>query len=49
MKGMALLKLFGVPHRFEPGDIRKTPKAKILWLVDDGKTVPDPSFIQQHL
>jgi glutathione S-transferase len=49
MKGMALLKLSRVSHRFEPGDIRKAPKGTIPWLVDDGKTVPDTTFIQQHL
>lgn len=49
MKGMALLKLSGIPHRFEPGDIRKAPKAKIPWLVDYGKTIPDTTFIQKHL
>jgi glutathione S-transferase len=49
MKGMALLKLSGVPHRFEPGDIRKAPKGKIPWLEDGGKVIPDTTFIQQHL
>jgi hypothetical protein len=49
MKGMALLKLSRVSHRFEPGDIRKAPKGTIPWLVDDGKTVPDTTFIQQPL
>jgi len=49
MKGMALLKLSGLPHRFEPGDIRKAPKGKMPLLEDEGKTIPDTTFFQRHL
>lgn len=49
MKAMALLKMSGLPHTFEPGDPRKGPKQKIPWLIDGDRVIADSTFIQRHL
>lgn len=49
MKAMILLKMAGLDYEFEPGDPRKGPKGKTPWIVDDGKTVADTTFIRLHL
>lgn len=49
MKGMALLKMSGLAHRFEPGDPRKAPKAKIPYITDDGVEIGDSTLFRFHL
>lgn len=49
MKGMALLKMSGLRHRFEAGDPRKAPKQKIPYITDSNKKVGDTTLIRFHL
>lgn len=49
MKGMALLKMSGLEHRFEPGDPRKAPKQKIPYITDKGSQIGDSTLFQIHI
>lgn len=44
-----LLKMAGVPYRFEKANFRKAPKGKIPYIEDGGPLLGDSSFIRQHL
>ena len=44
-----LLKMAGVPYRFEKADFRKAPKGKIPYIDDGGPLLGDSGFIRQHL
>ena len=49
MKAMALLKMSGLEFETEAGDVRKAPKGKIPWCIDNGVNVPDTTFMRFHL
>lgn len=49
MKAMILLKMAGQPYTFKFCDPRRAPKRKGPFIVDDGVTVPDTTFIRWHL
>ncbi len=49
MKGMNLLKMSGLAHRFEPGDPRKAPKQKNPYITDGGRVVGDSSLFRFYL
>lgn len=49
VKAMVLLKMSGLDFECVPGDVRKAPKEKLPYLVDDGKTIADSTFIRWHL
>lgn len=49
MKGMALLKMSGLEHRFEPGDPRKAPKQKNPYITDNGQVIGDTTLFGSHL
>ncbi len=48
-KAHLLLRLAGLPYETVTGDLRKAPKGKLPILVDDGKMIPDSSFIRFHI
>jgi glutathione S-transferase len=48
-KAMVLLKMTGQPFEHKRGDLRRAPKGKIPYIVDDGVTVADTTFIRAHL
>lgn len=49
MKGMALLKMSGLEHRFEAGDPRNAPKQKIPYITDNGTRIGDTTLFQSYL
>jgi glutathione S-transferase len=49
MKAEMLLKLSALEYRMDTGGFRKAPKGKLPYIVDDGVTVADSSFIRAHL
>ncbi|MEM7748504.1 MAG: glutathione S-transferase C-terminal domain-containing protein [Pseudomonadota bacterium] len=49
IKAMVLLKMSGLDFECIPGDVRKAPKLKMPYLVDDGKTIADSTFVRWHL
>ena len=49
MKVMVLLKMAGQDYKLADGDPRKAPKGKTPWIVDEGESVPDSTFIRLHL
>ncbi len=49
MKAMILLKMAGLDYETAICDPRKAPKKKGPYLVDDGDTVPDTTFIRWHI
>jgi glutathione S-transferase len=48
-KAMVLLKMAGQPFEHKRGDLRRAPKGKIPYIVDEGVTVADTTFIRAHL
>lgn len=49
MKAMILLKMAGLAYETGQCDPRKAPKKKGPFLVDDGDTIPDSTFIRCHI
>ncbi|MEM8690149.1 MAG: glutathione S-transferase C-terminal domain-containing protein [Pseudomonadota bacterium] len=49
IKTLMLLKLSGLDHRVEVGDVRKAPKTKLPFISDNGKQIADSTFIKMHL
>lgn len=49
IKAMVLLKMSGLDFECVPGDVRKAPKLKMPYLIDNGKTIADSTFIRWHL
>lgn len=50
MKVEAYLRMTGLPYQFARGaDIRKAPKGKFPVIEDNGKIIPDSSFIVEYL
>lgn len=49
MKAMILMKMANLPYEFRLCDPRKAPKGKGPFIVDEGATVPDTTFIRWHL
>jgi glutathione S-transferase len=49
IKAEVLLKMSGQPFERIEGDVRKAPKGKLPFIVDDGKVVADSTFIRWHL
>jgi glutathione S-transferase len=48
-KTETLLRLAGLPHRTELGNLRKAPKGKIPYIEDDGDLIGDSTLIRWHL
>lgn len=48
-KVIILLKMAGLPFERRPADRRRAPKGKIPYIVDDGVTVSDSTFIRAHI
>ncbi|MGE3529306.1 MAG: glutathione S-transferase family protein [Methyloceanibacter sp.] len=48
-KAELLLKMAGVPYKTETGGMGRAPKGKLPYIVDDGETVADSTFIRWHL
>jgi hypothetical protein len=44
-----LLKMSGQPYKAEIGGLRRAPKGKLPYIVDDGVTIADSTFIRWHL
>ncbi|MGE0751152.1 MAG: glutathione S-transferase family protein [Variibacter sp.] len=44
-----LLKMSGQPYKAEIGGLRRAPKGKLPYVVDDGVTIADSTFIRWHL
>ena len=44
-----LLKMAGVPYRFEKANFRKAPKGKIPYIEDGGPLLGDSAFIRKHI
>lgn len=49
VKAEVLLKLAGEPYQKLRADPRKGPKGKMPWIDDNGRIVPDSTFIRFHL
>lgn len=49
MKAMILLKMAGLDYDTAICDPRKAPKKKGPYLVDDGESIPDSTFIRWHI
>jgi glutathione S-transferase len=48
-KAEVLLKMAGLPYAVETGGFRKAPKGKLPYIVDDGETICDSTFIRWHI
>jgi glutathione S-transferase len=48
-KAELLLKIAGLPYAVDTGSLRKAPKGKLPYIVDNGETVADSTFIRWHL
>jgi glutathione S-transferase len=48
-KAEVLLKMAGQPYAVDTGGFNKAPKGKLPYLVDDGETIADSTFIRWHL
>lgn len=48
-KAEVLLKMSGVPFEKKTLGLRKAPKGKLPYIVDDGETIADSTFIRRHL
>jgi glutathione S-transferase len=49
MKAELLLKMAGLPYKADTGGMRKAPKGKLPYIVDDGEAVGDSTFIRWHI
>ena len=48
-KAIMLLEMAGLPFERKRAGLRGAPKGKIPYIVDDGVTVPDSTFIRAHI
>jgi glutathione S-transferase len=48
-KAEVLLKMAGLPYKTDTGGFNKAPKGKLPYIVDDGDTIADSTFIRWHL
>jgi glutathione S-transferase len=48
-KAEVLLKMAGLPYVVDTGGFNKAPKGKLPYIVDDGETIADSTFIRWHL
>lgn len=48
-KAEVLLKMAGQPYAVDTGGFNKAPKGKLPYIVDDGETIADSTFIRWHL
>jgi glutathione S-transferase len=48
-KAEVLLKMAGVAYAVETGGLSKAPKGKLPYIVDEGETIADSTFIRWHL
>ncbi len=44
-----LLKMAGLPYEVDTGGLKKAPKGKLPYIVDDGQIVADSPLIRWHL
>ncbi len=49
LKAMLLLKFAGLPYAAARGSFGKAPKGKLPYIVDDGETIADSTFIRFHI
>ncbi|MEQ1611411.1 MAG: glutathione S-transferase family protein [Hyphomicrobiaceae bacterium] len=49
VKAHMLLKLAGLDYTFVRGDMRKSPKGKLPYIVDNGTVVADTTLIRMHI
>lgn len=49
VKAHALLRFAGLPYEAVQGNVLKAPKGKLPFIVDDGETVADSTFIRLHI
>jgi glutathione S-transferase len=48
-KAEVLLKMAGLPYKTDTGGFNKAPKGKLPYVMDDGDTIADSTFIRWHL
>jgi glutathione S-transferase len=48
-KAEVLLKMAGLPYKTDTGGFNKAPKGKLPYIIDDGDTIADSTFIRWHL
>src|SRR5688572_9694004 len=48
-KAEVLLKMAGLAYAVETGGLGKAPKGKLPYIVDEGETIADSTFIRWHL
>jgi glutathione S-transferase len=48
-KAEMLLKLAGLGYQTDTGGFSKAPKGKLPYMIDDGETIADSTFIRWHL
>lgn len=48
-KAEVLLKMAGLPYNTDTGGFNKAPKGKLPYIVDNGDTIADSTFIRWHL
>jgi len=48
-KAEMLLKMAGQPYAVDTGGFNKAPKGKLPYIIDDGETIADSTFIRWHL
>jgi glutathione S-transferase len=48
-KAEVSLKMAGLPYKTDTGGFNKAPKGKLPYIVDDGETIADSTFIRWHL
>ena len=49
MKAEVLLKMAGLTYTADTGGFNKSPKGKLPYVIDDGETVADSTFIRWYL
>lgn len=49
VKADVLMKMSGLDYATTTGDVRKAPKGKLPFIVDDGVTIADSTLIRMHL
>ena len=49
IKAMLLLKMAGLDFNTDTSGFKKAPKGKLPYIVDDGKTIADSTFIRLHI
>src|SRR5262245_4490917 len=48
-KAEMLLKMAGLPYAVDTGGFNKAPKGKLPYIIDNGETIADSTFIRWHI